>query len=148
MGQTRVRMNSLNLRAMNCGPLSEMIRGLGARMFFQAPLEDDLGVGLSHGLAQLPVNDEARAAVDVQVGDIDVPVLVRGERLDKAGAFERGLRLPGIEQASALKHPIGARGAHRHDVAIKHHEGERAVTLKRELMLEVDDGSFSHRSSQ
>jgi hypothetical protein len=53
---------------------------------FQAALEDDLHVGLGHGLAQLPVNDGARAAVeqraeveegpgDVDGGDVDMPVL-------------------------------------------------------------------------
>jgi hypothetical protein len=69
-----------------------------------------------------------------------VPVLMRGERLHKAGAFKRALRLPGVEQASALEDAIGARRAHRHDVAIKHHEGEPAIALQRELMVEVNDG--------
>ena len=48
-----MRMNSLKSRAMNCGPLSEMIRA-------QAALQDDLDVGLGHALAQLPVYDGAR----------------------------------------------------------------------------------------
>jgi hypothetical protein len=96
------------------------------------------------------VNDCARAAVeqraeveegptDVDIGDIDVPVFMRGERLHKAGAFKRGLRLPGVKQCRALQHPVGARGAHRHDVAIEHHEGEPAIALQRELMVEVND---------
>ena len=67
-------------------------------------------------------------------------VLMRGERLHKAGAFKRALRLPEIEQSGALKHPVGNRWAHRHDVAIKHHEGEPAIALQRELMVEVNDG--------
>jgi len=69
------------------------------RIFFQAALQDELDVGLSHALAQLPVNDCARAAVeqrakmeegpgDVDIGDIDVPVLLRRARLHKAGAFK------------------------------------------------------------
>ena len=58
-----MRMNFLKSRAKNCGPLSEMIRAL-ARLFFQAALQDDLDVGLGHGLAQLPVNDGARATVE------------------------------------------------------------------------------------
>jgi hypothetical protein len=69
---------------------------LGMRIFFQAALEDDL---FGHGLAQLPVNDCARAAIeqraeveegpgDVDIGDIDLPVFVRTERLHKAGAFK------------------------------------------------------------
>ena len=50
-------------------------------------LNDRLDVNLGHGLANLPVDDEAAAAVEeaakieerpgnVDVGDIDVPVLV------------------------------------------------------------------------
>ena len=62
------------------------------------PLDDRLHLGLGHGLADLPVDDEPAAAVeeaaqeverpgDVDVGDIDVPVLV-GQRLLEALAFE------------------------------------------------------------
>ena len=123
----------------------------GVRIFFQAALQDDLDVRLGHGLAQLPVYDGARATVeqraeieespgDVDIGDIDVPVLVGCERLHKTAAFERGLRLPGVEQASALEDAISARRAHRHDVAIKHHEGEPAIALQRELMVEFNNG--------
>ena len=107
-------------------------------------------VGLGHGLAHLPVNDCARAALeqraeieegpgDVDIGDIDVPVLMGGERLHEAGAFKRGLRLPAIQQPCALEHAVGARGAHRHNVAIKHHESEPAVALQRELVMEIDN---------
>src|SRR6476619_5215928 len=65
---------------------------------------------------------------------------MRGERLHKVGAFKRALRLPAIEQSGALKHPVGTRWAHRHGVAIKPHEGEPAIALQRELMVEVNDG--------
>ena len=71
----------------------------GVGIFFHAALQDDFDVGLGHSLAQLPVYDCARAAVeqraeveegpgDIDVRDIDVPVLVRGERLHKARAFK------------------------------------------------------------
>ena len=97
------------------------------------------------------MNDCARAAIeqgaeieegpgDVDVGDIDVPVLMRGERLHKAGAFKRGPRLPGVKQPRALEAPERTRGAHCHDITIKHHEGKPAIALQRELMVEVDDG--------
>jgi hypothetical protein len=36
----------------------------GVRIFFQAALEDDLDVGFSHALAQFPMNDCARTAVE------------------------------------------------------------------------------------
>ena len=37
--------------------------GLGRWEFFQGALEDDFDVGFGHGLAQLEVDDEARASV-------------------------------------------------------------------------------------
>jgi hypothetical protein len=71
-----------------------MIRSFGVRIFFQAALQDDLDVGLGHGLAQLPMNDGARATLEqraekeknpgeVGIGDIDVQVFVGCERLHK-----------------------------------------------------------------
>ena len=71
---------------MNCGLLSEMIRGHAGKPLARS-LNDRLDVDLGHGLADLPVDDVATAAVEeaakieerpgnVDVGDIDVPVLV------------------------------------------------------------------------
>src|SRR4051794_35571543 len=73
--------------------------GLGVRVPFARPLDDRLDVGLGHTLADLPVDDEPAAAVeqaagveerpgDVDVRDVDVPVLVWTERLLKALPFE------------------------------------------------------------
>ena len=64
---------------------------------------------------------------------------MRGKRLHKAGAFKRRLWLPIVQQPRALEQPVGARGTHRHDVAIKRHEGKPTVALQREPMVEVDD---------
>ena len=54
-----MRMNSLKSLAMNCGPLSEMIRGRASGYFSLRPLENDLDVGLRHALAQIPVHDRS-----------------------------------------------------------------------------------------
>ena len=59
------------------------------------PLDDRLDLGFGHALADLPVDDEPAAAIeqaaeveeragDVDVGDIDVPVLVGPKRLLEA----------------------------------------------------------------
>ena len=82
--------------AMNCGPLSEMIRG-------RAPLQDDLDGCLGHRLPDVPVHDVPAETVqdaaqvvegtaDVDVGNIDVPVLMCCQRLREARALLR--RLP------------------------------------------------------
>jgi hypothetical protein len=71
------------------------------RIFFQAALEDYLDVGFSHGLAQLPVHDGARAAVeqrteveegprDVDIGDIDVPVFMGASGCTKPAPLNEG----------------------------------------------------------
>src|SRR6478736_5619503 len=62
------------------------------------PLDDRLDLGLRHALADLPVDDEPAAAVeqateveerpgDVDVRDVDVPVLVGPKGLLEALAF-------------------------------------------------------------
>ena len=82
-----MRMNSLKSLAMNCGPLSVMMRGVAPGIGFAGALEDGFHVGFLHFLADFPVDDEAAVAVedgaeevksagDVEVADIDVPVLV------------------------------------------------------------------------
>ncbi len=69
-----------------------------AGVSFAGALDDGFHVGFLHFFADFPVDDEAAAAVedgtkevegagDVEVADIDVPVLVGLERLDEAGAF-------------------------------------------------------------
>jgi hypothetical protein len=82
----------------------------GMRIFFQAALKNDLHIGFSHRLAQFPVDDCARAVEqraeiekgpgDVDIGDIDVPVLMRGERLHKAGTLGEGF---GVQDSSSSR---------------------------------------------
>src|SRR5438874_447135 len=63
------------------------------------PLDDRLDLGFGHALTDLPVDDEPAAAIeqaaegeeragDVDVGDVDVPVLMHAERLLEALALE------------------------------------------------------------
>ncbi|PTY01624.1 hypothetical protein DB346_12870 [Verrucomicrobia bacterium LW23] len=81
---------------MNRGPLSLMMRGGDAGVAFQSGLQDDLDLSLCHGLTQIPVDDGAGVAVenggevmegarDVNIRDIDMPMLVRRKGLHKAG---------------------------------------------------------------
>ena len=92
---------------MNCGPLSEMIRGRASGVKFLGALQDDLDVRLGHRLPQIPVHDVATAAIqnatqvverpaDVDVRHVDMPVLMRCQRLLKTCALLR--RLPVLLQ--------------------------------------------------
>src|SRR5580693_4562797 len=85
-------------------------------------LDDRLDLGLGHALAELPVDDEPAVAIeeaaeveeragDVDVRDVDVPVLVGSERLLEARAFLRGLAGVGLDQAGIAEHAVNARGA-------------------------------------
>ena len=91
-------MNSLKSLAMNCGPLSEMIRGFASGYFSLAALQDDLDVCFGHGLPQIPVDDVSATAIenaaqviecpaDVDVRHVDVPVLMGRQRLLKPRAL-------------------------------------------------------------
>src|SRR5258706_9891503 len=74
--------------------------------------QDALDVGLGHLLADLPVHDGAAGPVEdgaqivecaakVEVGDVDVPMLMGAQRLHEPGAFLRHLLVPAVEQAGA-----------------------------------------------
>ena len=114
-------------------------------------LDDLFDVGLGHGLADLPVDGEPGAAVeqaaqvvegagDVEVGDIDVPVLVRAQRLDEPLALGRGLGDVSVEPASILEDAVDAGRAAGSDIGVEHHEGEPSVALQGEEFLEIEDG--------
>src|SRR5271168_4964901 len=102
-----MRMNSLKSLAMNCGPLSEMIRGLTPGC---CSLARSRTVSLGHPLAKIPMNQETAVAIqdaaqvverraNVQVGNIDMPMLVRLRRLFKTRPFLRGTPVPLPQQS-------------------------------------------------
>ena len=88
-------------------------------VFFLGALDEDLNVGFGHRLADLPIHDGAAAAVqqatevvegpgDVEIGNIDVPMLVRSGRVLESRSFFGGLPIP-----SATIVPPGAARAKR-----------------------------------
>ena len=80
------------------GAVVVMMRGVASGIGFAGALDDGFHVNFLHFFADFPVDDEAAAAIedgaeevksagDVEVADIDVPVLVRLQGLDEARAF-------------------------------------------------------------
>ncbi len=78
---------------------------LGIRVELPGFLQDDLDLGFRHRCPQIPMDQHPAIAVqnaaqivkraaDIEVGDIDVPMLVRGQRLFEPRTFFRGLALP------------------------------------------------------
>src|SRR5689334_22679152 len=99
------RMNSLKSLAMNCGPLSEMMRGRASGYVSFAPRRMISMSASVNRLSDVPVDDVAAEAVqdaaqiverpaDVPVGDIDVPVLMRCQGLAEACALLRRFAVP------------------------------------------------------
>jgi hypothetical protein len=107
--------------------------------------------GSSHIRANLPVHDRSAATIEqaakeeerspnVDIGNVDVPVLVRTERLLEAGSLERRFDVMPLHQPGVAEHSVHARGTSRHYIGIEHHEGETPVTFKRIFVVELDDG--------
>ena len=71
-----------------------------------------------------------------------MPVIMRGQRLDKTPPFTRGLLPPIQQQPGRLEHPIDAAGTHRHDVPVQHHERQTPIPFQRILPVAVDDLLF------
>ncbi len=78
-----------------------------ARIGFVGALQDDLSIGFLHRGPNVPGEDGARAAIkdraeivegagDIDVGEVDVPVVVRFDGLEKTGAFLGWLGIPGL----------------------------------------------------
>ena len=148
-----MRMNSLKSLAMNCGPLSEMIRGRSPGNCSRGPLEDRLHLGFGHGLADLPVDDEPAVAVedaaqeeecpaDINMRDIDMPVLMRPQRLLEALALLGGLPASARELAGRLEHAVDAGRAHGHDIGVEHHVRQPPIAFQGITVVEVDDGGL------
>src|SRR5215208_16201 len=113
--------------------------------------QDALNVDLGHRLADLPVHDGPAGAVEdraqvversaqVEVGNVDVPVLMGPQGLDEASPLLRGLGVPAVEDAGGGEDTVDARRAGGDDLLVEHHEGQPAVSLEREPVVEVEDG--------
>jgi len=125
--------------------------GMDVKVPLASTLNDRFDVGLSHVGSDLPVHDGTAEAVEqaaeeekrpanVDVGNVDVPVLVWAEGMVKTGAFKRDLDVVPPKPTCVTKHTVHARGACGDDIGIEHHEGEAAVALERILVVVVDDG--------
>ena len=101
------------------------MRGRAVGDEFAGALENDLDIFLGHGFSQLPVYDVAAVAIqdraeivegarDIDVGHINVPVLVR-VRLAEKSLFlsECFWGLPGPAALHALRPDKWLRGSHR-----------------------------------
>ena len=112
----------------------------------QGALYDALDVVLGHRLADLPVNEGSAVAVEdsaevvegaanIAVGHVDVPVFMRLQRLNEAGAFERFRLWPAGDAVGFLEEAVDSRRCDRHHIGIEHHEGQSVVSFEWELAV-------------
>jgi hypothetical protein len=115
------------------------------------PLERDFHFGLRHGLAQAPSDQIAAGpiehgariverAVDVDVGDVDVPMFMRLEGLLETRAFFAGLVRPPAQAVCLAQHAKDARRANGHHIGVDHHVSKPPVAFQRVLRLIVQNG--------
>ena len=146
-------MNSLKSLAMNCGPLSEMMRGRASGNCSFAPLEQDFDIRLAHGFPQAPVDNVATGsvedgaqvverAVDVDMGDVDVPVFMGRQRLLEARSLLGGLAGKVAQPAGVAQYAKNAGRADGDHVGIDHHVRQTAITFQWIAQLEVQDGGL------
>jgi len=104
-------------------------------------LQDGFHVDFLHFVADFPVNDIATAAIkhraekvkgpgNVQVTDIDMPVLVRLQGLHEAGAFLGWLGILAGQEARVFEHAIDRGRAAGDHVLVEHHEGQLAIAFQ------------------
>src|SRR4051794_659056 len=124
--------------------------GSRAGKLLARPLEDRLHLGLGHGLADLPVDDEPAVAVEdaaqeekcpanINMRDIDMPVLMGPRRLLEALALLGGLSASTRELAGRLEHAVDAGRAHGHDIGVEHHVRQPPIAFQGITLVEGDD---------
>src|SRR6266568_1432184 len=78
-------------------------------------------------------------AHQIEVRNIHVPVLVRGEWLLEAFPLAGGFGLPSREQPGVVQHPPHTGRTHGHHVGVQHHEGEPPITFQRITVVKLHD---------
>src|SRR5262249_57402032 len=90
------------------------------RILLPSSLQDDFDFRFGHRFPQIPMDDRTAKAIQnaaqvvegaahVDVGNIDMPMLVRVGWLLEAGSFARRFALPSGEQPRLLKNPPNTR---------------------------------------
>jgi hypothetical protein len=99
----------------------------------QGPVHNHTAVAIEYAA------EIVECAAEVEIGDVNVPVLMDRGGLFKALAFRGGFDLPGIEQPRAFQHPIHGAWRTGNTVLIDHAVAQPPVTLQRMLPAKGDD---------
>ncbi len=78
-------------------------------------------------------------AADVDIRNIHMPMVMRPERLHKAGALVAFLSVPFLQQPCLAKNSPGAAGTDGNDVLIQQHERQSPIPFKWIVDSKIDD---------
>src|SRR5208283_379134 len=98
----------------------------------------------------VPMHHEAAVAIqytaqvverpgDVDVRNVDMPMLVRLRRLFEARALTRRLPLPSPQQLRLTQHPPHTGRTNGHHVGVQHHKRQPPIACQRILQMKVYD---------
>jgi hypothetical protein len=87
--------------------------------------------------------EEEECSPHVDIGNVDVPVFVRTERLLKSRTLDRRFGIVPLHQPRVAEHSVDAGGARCRYIGVEHHEGETAVALEEGFIVKLDDGLLS-----
>ena len=124
---------------------------LSMREFLPCPLQNGFNICFRHDWADFPVNDVATVpiynrtliierATDIDVGDVNVPMLVRLLGLMKTRAFLGRLGRCRPQQTRGTQYPIDAAGTNGGNLLVQHHVGQTAISNLTMVNIVVDDG--------
>src|SRR5438067_10787962 len=130
-----MRMNSLKSLAMHWGPLSLRMRGVTpgyasrARWMMVSTSASSIFARISQCTisAAAAIEDgteKVKGAGDVEVTDINMPVLMGPQGLDETGAFLGGRGGLPSQKPRGLEDAVDTGRATGDDIGVEHHEGE------------------------
>ena len=117
---------------------------------FAGLLQNDFDLRFGHRFSQIPMDNGAAASVEdgteviecplqIDVGNVDMPMLVGAEWLDEARSFfGRGKGVFG-EHSGLFENPIDARRTTGDDIGIDHHEGQSSISFQGMFEMELEN---------
>ena len=78
--------------------------------------------------------------MNVDVRDIDVPMLMRCQRLFEAATFLAGFARPWLQAGGGVQYAKDTRWTHRNYIGVDHHVSQTPVAFQRKLFLKIQDG--------
>jgi len=140
-----------------CNELRSVVRDdawFCGRKLFHGALNNNFNIRLFHRFPQFPMNDETACSIqdgakiikcsaDIEIGDINMPVLMSSQRLDKTFSLARMFFSPSTSKKTfSLKDPIDTRWTGANDVPIQKHKTQTPISFQGMLMEKPDDRLF------